>query len=125
MSILITYIKWHFLIAPVTIVLAWRNILVFSLSYFSTPLLLKTLFSPWRRSSVTYAKGFHIGKFFEALASNLISRIIGAIIRISVIVIGVTVELALIPIGPIVIAFWITLPLLIVFTFIYGIKLLI
>lgn len=125
MSILITYIKWHFLIAPLAIISAWHNILVFNFSYFSVPSLFKTLFSPWRRSSVLYVKGFHIKKFFETLASNLISRIIGAIIRISVIAVGIIIELALIPIGPIVIAFWVALPLLIAFTFLYGIKLLI
>lgn len=125
MSILVLYVKWHFLIAPLAILSGWRNILIFNLSYFSIPLLLKTLISPWRRSLVSYAKGFHIAKFFESLASNLISRIIGFVIRTFVISVGIAAELALVLVGPIVVAFWISLPVLIIFTFIYGFKLLI
>lgn len=125
MGILIEYLSWHFLKVPMAILSAWRNILIFNLSYFSVPLLLKTLFVPWRRTAWSYGKGFNARRFLEVFASNLISRILGAIVRSFVIFAGLITELALIALGPLVLLFWFVLPILIVFSFFYGIELLI
>lgn len=124
-GILVEYVSWHFLKAPLAIFSGWRNILIFNLSYFSVFLLLKTLFAPWRRTSWSYGKGFNVSKYFEVLASNLISRILGAIMRSFVIFAGLTTELVLIVLGPVVLLFWLVLPFSIIVSFFYGIKLLI
>lgn len=102
---------------------AWGNFLRFNLDYFSIPLLLKTFFSPWRRYSWSYGRGFDLGKFFEAFFSNLISRILGALMRTFLIVFGIIAEIFILVIGLIIILGWILLPFLLVGGFILGIKL--
>lgn len=53
------------------------------LHYFSLPLLLSTLFSPWKRLvGEDKTTGFDVAKYFETLTFNLISRGIGATVRV-------------------------------------------
>ena len=88
-------------------------------------LLLKTLFSPWRRYQWSQTGGFDIGKSLEALSSNLISRTIGAVIRSFIIIAGLIVEIVLIGISIVVFLGWIILPLLVLLSLFYGLRLLI
>jgi len=97
--------------------------LEFNLNYFSITLLLKTFFSPWRRYSWSYGKGFDLGKFFETFFSNLISRILGALMRLFLIIFGIIAEIFIFVIGIIVIFGWIILPFLVIGGFILGVKL--
>src|SRR3989344_5618520 len=57
------YIEWHFIAAPKEILKGWGNILWFGFNYFSVPLLLKTLFAPWRRITWSYGRGFDPGRY--------------------------------------------------------------
>ena len=120
-NILIQWMSWQFFDVPKEILKAWKNFLKFNLNYFSVPLLLKTFFSPWRRYKVSYGKGFDFGKFFEAFFSNLIFRILGAILRSFLIVIGLIAEVFLIAGGIIVFFGWLLLPALLIAGFIFGI----
>ena len=117
-SVLGYLVYWYLWGTPGEILRGWGNILWFNLEYFSLLFLLKTLFSPWRRVQWTRGKGFNIGKWFEALSGNLISRLLGTIIRISLIAAGILVELFLIPLGPIVFVVWFLFPLLLL-SFLY------
>ncbi len=55
--------------------------------YFSFGILVKTLLAPWKRMrTVDDEVGFDIGKFFENLSFDLISIMIGAIVRLGLIV---------------------------------------
>ncbi|MBI1971336.1 MAG: hypothetical protein HYS52_00590 [Candidatus Wildermuthbacteria bacterium] len=121
---LIEYARWHFFAMPLEILKGWRNFLWFGLNYFSLPLLLQTYFSPWRRLQWSAGRGFNLGKMFEALVSNLISRIIGASIRTSVLLVGILVEIFLVAAGALVFVGWFALPVSIAFSFYYGFKLL-
>ncbi|MEK9148387.1 MAG: hypothetical protein AAB650_03025, partial [Patescibacteria group bacterium] len=67
-----------------------------------------------------YQRGFELGEFFWTLASNLVSRILGAIVRLFVIAAGLVV-LALVAIWcALALAFWFLLPLLIPLTILVG-----
>ena len=124
-NIVFQWISWQFFEVPKEILKAWKNFLKFNLNYFSIPLLLRTLFSPWRRYKMFRGKGFDIGKFFEVLVSNLIFRLLGAIIRSFLIFIGLLVELFIIFAGIIIFIGWLILPVLLIAGFIFGIKVLI
>ena len=121
-NIFFQWIFWQFFEAPGNILKAWRNFLLFNLNYFSIPLLLKTFFSPWRRYKVSYGKGFDIGRYFEALFSNLIFRTLGAILRSFLIFIGLLVEFFIIFTGAILFFGWLILPALLIAGLIFGFK---
>ncbi|OIP76124.1 MAG: hypothetical protein AUK06_00560 [Parcubacteria group bacterium CG2_30_36_18] len=121
-NIFFQYLSWQFLEVPGNILNAWRNFLKFNLNYFSISFLIKTLFSPWRRYRMSYGKGFDIGRYFAALFSNLIFRLLGAIMRIILIIIGLLVEIFIIFAGVILFFGWLILPALLIAGLIFGFK---
>jgi|SRR3989344_8407162 len=116
-NILIYWAEWHFLDTARIILIAWKNFLLFNLRYFSLPILFRTLFSYWHKYKWSYGRGFDVKVYFEAAISNLISRVIGAIMRSFLILIGVIVEILIFFAGLIVFFVWLFLP----FIFIWGI----
>ena len=121
-NIFIQYLIWHFFDVPKGILEAWRNFLLFNLNYFSIPLLFKTLFSHWRRYRYSYGRRFDLGRYFEAFTFNLISRGLGAVVRVILILIGLLVEVFIILAGAIIFLGWLILPVLLIAGLIFGIK---
>ena len=111
-NIFLTWLFWHFFEIPKEILKALKNYLVFLFNYFSIPILLKTLFSHWRRYRESYGKGFDLKRFFSALTFNLISRILGAIVRIITIFIWLIAEFFVLIGFLIILLFWLILPFL-------------
>lgn len=124
-NIFLQWLSWHFFDVPRSILIAWKNFLRFNLNYFSIPLLLKTLFSPWRRYQFTYGKGFDIGRYFTVFFSNLIFRLLGAVMRGFLIIIGLLVEIFIIFAGAILFFGWLVLPAILIAGLIFGFKVLI
>src|SRR3989338_6455076 len=122
--LLLRYVKWHYLDASRDILKGWGNILWFNLNYFSVPLLVQTFFAPWRRIVWDYGRGFDLGRYLFTFASNLISRILGSIMRSFLIITGLTAQLTLLFIGSCLFLFWLALPAIIAAAFTYGIFLL-
>ncbi|PIY89349.1 MAG: hypothetical protein COY73_01130 [Candidatus Nealsonbacteria bacterium CG_4_10_14_0_8_um_filter_37_14] len=123
-NILFQYLTWHYVDQVRGILLAWKNFLRFNLNYFSISLLLKTLFSHWRKYQWSYGRGFDIKRYAEVFFSNLISRVIGAIIRFFLILIGVVAEIIIVLAGIIVFLGWLLLPVLLLAGLWFGFKLL-
>ncbi|MBI2029778.1 ATP-dependent Clp protease ATP-binding subunit [Candidatus Gottesmanbacteria bacterium] len=96
---LFSYIYWHFAEAPFGIIKLTSNFLVCTEHLFSISILLKTIFAPFRRVTFDQGPGFSFSKYFEVVLSNLISRILGAIIRTVVIAIGIICQLVVILFG--------------------------
>jgi len=113
-NIIFLWLAWYFIETPKQILRGWKNILGFNLNYFSIPLLFKTLFSYWHQYRWYYPRGFDIGQYLEVFFSNLISRILGAVMRIFMIVFGVAVEIIILVIGLIILIAWLAMPALIV-----------
>ncbi len=123
-NIVLQWLFWQFFEMPGNILKAWRNFLLFNLNYFSIPLLLKTFFSPWRRYQWAYGKGFDIKRYFEAFFSNLISRILGAMVRLVLILVGLLIEIFIIFGGMIIFFGWLALPFILIAGLIFGFKVL-
>ena len=123
-NIFIQYLQWQFFDVPKNILQAWQNCLRFNLNYWSVPLLLKTLFSHWRRYKYSYGKGLNFKRYFEAFTFNMISRVLGAIMRSVLIVLGLLTEIFVFLAGAIVFLIWLILPFLLVGGFFYGFKIL-
>jgi len=117
--LLIRFLVWHFGAAAKQILVAWKNFLKFNLHYFSLGLLLKTLFSHWRRYKDSYSRGFDFKVYARVFAGNMISRALGAFIRIIMIIIGLCFELVIFLFGFIFLIVWLCLPFLCLF-FIYS-----
>jgi hypothetical protein len=122
-NIFVLWLYWHFYEMSKFLLGVWKNYILFALNYFSLSLLLKSLFAPWRKYRWNYPKGFDIGEFFTTLVSNIFSRLMGAIMRIILIIIGIPFQIFVIVAGLIIILLWMLIPFIIiaglVFIFLY------
>jgi len=118
-NIFITWLIWHFYEMPKFLLGVWKNYILFALNYFSVPFLLKSLFAPWRKYKWNYPKGFAVGEFFSTLISNAISRILGALVRIVLIVIGILFQIFVIFAGLMIVFLWIAIPFIIIAGFLF------
>lgn len=91
-----------------------------NLDYFSVPNLLKTLFSPWKRDIIS-GQGLSLNDRFRVWIFNLLSRLIGAVIRIFTIIFGLFLTLFLLIFGFLVIIMWALFLFIILIIFIYGV----
>lgn len=78
--------------------------------YFSIDLLFTTLFSPFRQISAGSVNG-PVGAQFRALIDNLISRLIGAVMRTIVMLIGLVTLIVLMIISGLQLVAWVVVPL--------------
>jgi hypothetical protein len=83
-----SYLAWHYLRAWREIWHVSRNLLWFVYNFFSLPQLARSLFSPWRRITEDRTGGFNFESIAGYLIINLISRLIGCLLRSIVIIIG-------------------------------------
>ena len=123
-NIIVQFLVWHIFDVPKEILKAWRNYLGFYGEFFSIIHLLKTLFSPWHGLQWDYGRGFSASRYFETIVSNGFSRIIVAIIRLFLIIIGIVFEIIIFIIGLLIFIIWMLLPLILIAGFAFGIKLL-
>jgi hypothetical protein len=123
MNIFLQALVWQFFDAPKEILKGWRNFLLFNLNYFSIPILLRTFISPWRRYSYSYGKIFEIWNNIQVFVFNIMSRVIGAVLRSVFIIIGILVEILIIIVGAIMFIGWILLPILLLAGFLFGLRL--
>ncbi len=93
--------------------MAWKNLLRFNLEYFSIPVLLRTFLWPWRKYEDSFAKGFDFMQVLEVITFNMMSRVIGILLRSTLIVMGIFLEILIFLGGLIIFIVWLTIPLLI------------
>ena len=122
-NIFIVWLGWHFIEMPRFLLGVWKNYILFASNYFSLPILLKSLFAPWRRYRWNYPRGLAIGEFFSTLISNTFSRFLGALMRIVLIVVGIIFQIFVILAGLIIILAWVLVSFIIIagFYFIHAV----
>ena len=109
-NILTMWFVWHFSEMPRFLFFVWKNYINFGLDFFSTPRLLATLFSPWRAYRWSYPRGFDMLGYANTFVSNIFSRIIGAICRLVLIVLGFFAQIFIFIAGMIMIIGWLSIP---------------
>ncbi len=98
----------------------WKRFIVFIPRYFSIGLLLRTLLSPWHRDiSLKSWRGFSPVKSTEKFVWNIFSRIIGAIVRLAIILTALIIWLLVIVGGIVVMFMYIAAPALWIISFIF------
>jgi hypothetical protein len=117
------YLVWHYTRAYRDTFATWFNFAWFITHFFSIPLLLRTLLSPWKRMTETPAHP-DFEDMFEAVVVNILSRVVGFIIRAILVAMGL-VMLVLHTIGLILfLIVWTLLPVVSLVAVIEGIRIL-
>ena len=116
---MITYFSWWYMQEPIYL---WRSISVVTLKVyanFSIPLLLKTLFDPWKRDAVSLVNA-SLSENFQVMLQNLISRFIGFFIRLITIFIGYVATILIFIGSMILMLAWLAMPLIIFYLIASG-----
>jgi len=122
-TIFVRYAMWHYTEAPRLLFSIWRNLLWYTGHIFSVDTLWRSLFSPWRRVIARHTKRWDLEDIASAILANFVSRIVGAIMRLVLIIFGRTMQLLLFFFGIIFYLSWFMMPFLVVATFCYGVAL--
>ncbi len=105
------YLLWHYTTAWADLARLYSNFAWFLFHFFSIPILLRTLLSPWKRLHESRKGGE--GGALGAFLLNSITRIVGAVIRLITIAAGVF-SLALLTVFFVAFLFaWLFMPLII------------
>ncbi len=116
------YAQWHYTKALALMTHVFANLLWFIWHFFSIPQLAKTLFSPFKRITEK-RKGFSFEDIAGTIIVNLLSRLIGAMIRISIVLAGlISLTFAVLLFG-LTYLLWFFLPAMIMVILVYGLVL--
>ncbi len=119
LTILPTYLAWHYVGALTDYVRVSKNLIWFLTNFFSIGLLTETLFSPWKRlSKDEYG---HSNAFTDFIV-NILMRISGFFIRSATIIFGLIVTLFATLFLFVGFIFWLALPLIFGGLILYGIS---
>lgn len=114
------FISWYYNEAVHGNLEIWKNFLVFIWQHFSIVEMLATLLTPWRRDvEVKTWRGFYPGKMIEMIFANLLSRLVGAVVRICVAAFGFIVFLFVLVFAIEFVILWVAMPLVLVILILY------
>lgn len=82
------YFWWHYTTGIKDFWGVASNLIVFVYNFFSINVLAGSLFSPWRRLGEQYTGGFDLAELLSVWTINFLMRIVGAIFRSILIIIG-------------------------------------
>lgn len=111
--IILGYLKWHYGKAIRSLTNIWSNLFTFIFNFFSLNLLFRNFFDPWKRMTDDYPIHFSLKNFFFTLITNIITRLVGIILRFILIIIGLTVCVLFILSYPLALLIWILSPAII------------
>lgn len=114
LSIMHDYALWHYTRAFKELFHVWLNFLWFGIHYFSIPQLLKSWFSPFKRIVEERRRGVSFEDIAGYIVINLLSRMIGAVLRSFLIITGLLFVTIIIIIGALVHVLWVFIPLLLI-----------
>ena len=119
------FFEWYFWEVPQKIKKIWGNYLWFFSRYFAVPDLVREFFAPWKGLVFRREKrGIDFGDIFSVMFGNLISRILGATVRLLFLIFGLAAETAVFLAGILTYAGWVFLIPAIIFFFFKGLTLL-
>ena len=105
------FLLWHYGPGLNRYLRRWLYAVGWVIHYFSLTRLIPSLFSPWKRlTDNDDVVGINIEKLFRQLTFNLISRTIGAIVRLVLFISGLLLLIPVITVGAIGLAFWLFCP---------------
>ena len=112
--IILGYLKWHYGQAISALWNTWKNFLFFVYEFFSIRLLFKNFFDSWKRMTDSYPKSFKLKEYFFIFTTNMITRVVGMVMRTFLIIIGLTCYILLALAFPFALIVWLLLPFIII-----------
>lgn len=119
------YFIWHYTRAFLEIFHVWLNLLWFVVHFFSLPQLMRSWVAPWKRMTEDRGEKWNLEALAGYIIINMFSRLVGAIMRTTIIALGLFALLLTIAGGLVVYTFWIFAPAVIIALLAFGISLLI
>jgi hypothetical protein len=111
MIVLMEFLSWYYSKGVSYYLESWSQSINQTLHNFSLGLLLRTLFSPWKKLiEDDKSPGFNFQKKFEVFTFNLISRGIGAVVRMGLFWVGIIFVIGVTLGGAVGFVFWLVLP---------------
>lgn len=121
-SLALTFLVWWYKEAFTRFFLFLRQFVIYLTDLFSVKLLLKTLFAPWKRDQIS-AEGQSLQQRFQVWSLNLTSRLIGAVVKLIVMLVFLAVASFALLLAIIAIIVWLLWPILTLAIIWYGIRL--
>jgi len=114
----VSYIVWHYFHAPGELLKIWWNFIkFFGYHLFPIHILLKTLLSPWKRDVAKFQnRGSSPDILFQNFVYGLLSRFVGFLVRFTVIILAIIVEIFVLGLGLSVFVFWLLWPFIVAFS---------
>lgn len=114
------FFRWYYGYAWEMVLRVYGRMILWAEHRFGVGHHLATLISPWHRDITQRKRGFSFEEFFGVLGMNLISRLIGFIIRIFMICIGLTLMAVIFTVGLLLVILYLLLPVLAVGAIVLG-----
>ncbi len=118
------YFVWHYSRAFKELFGLWKNFLWFVTHFFSLPQLTRTFFAPFKRIQERRKRGFDIEDWLGVFLVNIISRLIGALLRSVLITVGLLCWLLTALVGGMIFLLWVVLPVIVLVGVFGGVTLL-
>ncbi len=116
------YIRWQYVEGPQWILRLVWNLERASYKYFSIDLMLKTLVAHWHKDAMVF-EGGTITQLLTAVMWNIVSRLIGFIIRSTVIVFWLALQVVFLPLAALFLLLFVLWPVLVVVAVATGLAL--
>lgn len=95
LPVLFAFFSWWFIYVPSKIFYICGKLLNKTFNYFSIDLLFKTILLPWKRDEID-TTNMSLDQKLQVMVMNMISRLVGAVVRGGTIVIGFVIMTAII-----------------------------
>lgn len=113
-SLAIHYFAWHYTQAVRDIMNIIGNFLWFFYKFFSIQLLLRTLFVPFHRLDEHARSRLDVGAVAQTFLVNMLMRVVGALMRLFVILIGIILIVCTVVVGLGMLLLWLFAPVVVV-----------
>lgn len=126
LSLKLQYLMWHYTRGIRDVLLFWQNMLWFISNFFSIPILMRNLFSPWRAlEDKRTTTAFVLSDVLSVFLINTIMRVVGFFIRIIFLSVGFALYVLMALSGPLLLIVWLLLPIIMVASLVAGIALIV
>ncbi|GMX58709.1 MAG: hypothetical protein MCSN_3630 [Candidatus Microsyncoccus archaeolyticus] len=108
------YFKWHYIDKPKQIIQNIKNLFNFGLYFFSLKQIIVSFFTPWKGITWQTGRGFDLQVYLETLIGNIISIVIGMVMRTFLIIFCLIFETIILILGLAYLLIWFLMPLIII-----------